>query len=135
MANGLPAICPHKEPNIEHCELLYTMGQGSFGKVTSARHIWTGSEVAVKALGSQGSCGQTEANCPRLLNHPNIVTLCEVIETPQGLLVVTGHVRGGDSHLCLKDHQRLSEKAAATCSGGRCPPCDAAASGTWCAEP
>lgn len=68
--------------------------------------------MAVKALGSQGSCGQTEANCPRLLNHPNIVTLCEVIETPQGLLVVTGHVRGGDSHLCLKDHQRLSEKAA-----------------------
>lgn len=112
MANGLPAFSPHKEPFIDHYELLHTIGQGSFGKVTLARHIWTGSEVAVKAIGSQGSCGQTEVNCLRLLNHPNIVKLCEVTETPQGLLVVMGHVRGVDLHRCPKDHHRLSEKEA-----------------------
>lgn len=98
MANGLTAISTHKEPNIDHYELLCTIGQGSFDKVTLARHIWTGSEVAVKAIGSQGSCGQPEVNCLRLLNRPNTVKLCEVIKTPQRLLVVMGHVRGVDLH-------------------------------------
>nr|XP_058935646.1 MAP/microtubule affinity-regulating kinase 3-like [Kogia breviceps] len=45
---GLTANCADKEAHIDDYEILHTIGEGSFAKVKLARHILTGTQVAVK---------------------------------------------------------------------------------------
>lgn len=112
MLNDLAAISTDKYHNIDHYKPLNTIGQGSFARVTLVRHVLTGTEVAVKAIHQQGSCRQLEVRCLKLLNHPNIVKLFEVIETKQRLFLVMELVCGMDMHRYLKHHSRLSENEA-----------------------
>ena len=63
---------------------LRLLGKGGFGKVYQTLDLRTGETVALKELyGSYTSweqcCNQTEVKALQVLNHPNIVTLKEVV--------------------------------------------------------
>ncbi|VTJ87475.1 Hypothetical predicted protein, partial [Marmota monax] len=80
-------------------EPLGVVGQGSFAKVFLARHILTGTEVAVKVLrkgaGATLSWVLSELDIMKGLEHPHVVQLLEIVETPGTAYVVMEHMAGG----------------------------------------
>eukprot|EP00871_Galdieria_phlegrea_P005700 jgi/Galph1/617/GphlegSOOS_G5402.1 len=96
-----------------------TLGVGSFGKVKLAEHEQTGKKVAVKILNRQKikSLGmsekvQREIKILKLFNHPHIVRLYEVIDTPTDIFVVTEYISGGELFDFIVERGRLSEDEA-----------------------
>lgn len=80
-------------------EALGVIGQGSFAKVLLARHILTGTEVAVKVLrkgkGKTLSWVLSELDMVKGVEHPHVVQLLEIVETPSTAYVVMEHMAGG----------------------------------------
>ncbi|XP_076966273.1 sperm motility kinase 2B-like [Callospermophilus lateralis] len=80
-------------------EPLGVVGQGSFAKVFLARHILTGTKVAVKVLqkgvGATLSWVLSELDIMKDLEHPHVVQLLEIVETPSTAYVVMEHMAGG----------------------------------------
>ncbi|KAM5159715.1 sperm motility kinase 2B-like [Callospermophilus lateralis] len=80
-------------------EPLGVVGQGSFAKVFLARHILTGTKVAVKVLrkgaGATLSWVLSELDIMKGLEHPHVVQLLEIVETPGTAYVVMEHMAGG----------------------------------------
>jgi len=69
-----------------------TIGEGTFGKVKLGTHILTGEKVAVKILEKDRITDVAdvervarEIHILKLIRHPNIVQLYEIIETPKQL--------------------------------------------------
>uniref|UniRef100_G3NLQ4 non-specific serine/threonine protein kinase n=1 Tax=Gasterosteus aculeatus aculeatus TaxID=481459 RepID=G3NLQ4_GASAC len=73
---------------------------GNFAKVKLARHILTGRELF------------REVRIMKILNHPNIVKLFEVIETERTLYLVMEYASGGEVFDYLVAHGRMKEKEA-----------------------
>jgi 5'-AMP-activated protein kinase catalytic alpha subunit len=80
-----------------------TLGIGAFGKVKLAHHVSTGQKVAVKILNKDriksmdmAEKVRREINILRLSQHPHIIGLYEVIDTPQDIFVVMEYVSGGE---------------------------------------
>uniref|UniRef100_A0A4W4FTT3 non-specific serine/threonine protein kinase n=1 Tax=Electrophorus electricus TaxID=8005 RepID=A0A4W4FTT3_ELEEL len=86
--------------------LLKTIGKGNFAKVKLARHIPTGREVSLELF--------REVRIMKILNHPNIVKLFEVIETEKTLYLVMEYASGGEVFDYLVAHGRMKEKEART---------------------
>uniref|UniRef100_A0AAQ5XIB3 non-specific serine/threonine protein kinase n=1 Tax=Amphiprion ocellaris TaxID=80972 RepID=A0AAQ5XIB3_AMPOC len=86
---------------------LKTIGKGNFAKVKLARHILTGREVR-----SQRHWLFREVRIMKILNHPNIVKLFEVIETERTLYLVMEYASGGEVFDYLVAHGRMKEKEA-----------------------
>ncbi|XP_074078813.1 serine/threonine-protein kinase MARK1 isoform X9 [Macrotis lagotis] len=89
-----------EQPHIGNYRLLKTIGKGNFAKVKLARHILTGREVAVKII-DKTQLNPTslqklfrEVRIMKILNHPNIVKLFEVIETEKTLYLVMEYASG-----------------------------------------
>ncbi|XP_074165312.1 serine/threonine-protein kinase MARK1 isoform X11 [Sminthopsis crassicaudata] len=98
-----------EQPHIGNYRLLKTIGKGNFAKVKLARHVLTGREVAVKII-DKTQLNPTslqklfrEVRIMKILNHPNIVKLFEVIETEKTLYLVMEYASGAFSPL----HHRL----------------------------
>lgn len=79
------------------------LGQGTFAKVYHARNLKTGDGVAVKVIDKErilkvGMSEQIkrEISVMRLLRHPNIVELHEVMATKSKIYFVIEHVKGGE---------------------------------------
>ncbi|ESQ40029.1 hypothetical protein EUTSA_v10013601mg [Eutrema salsugineum] len=79
------------------------LGQGTFAKVYHARNLKTGDSVAVKVIDKDRilKVGMTEqikreVSVMRLLRHPNIVELHEVMATKSKIYFVMEHVKGGE---------------------------------------
>uniref|UniRef100_A0A674MPQ0 MAP/microtubule affinity-regulating kinase 3 n=1 Tax=Takifugu rubripes TaxID=31033 RepID=A0A674MPQ0_TAKRU len=112
---------PHtlgEHPHIGNYRLLKTIGKGNFAKVKLARHVLTGREVAVKII-DKTQLNPTslqklfrEVRIMKLLNHPNIVKLFEVIETEKTLYLVMEYASGGEVFDYLVAHGRMKEKEA-----------------------
>ncbi|XP_043085435.1 MAP/microtubule affinity-regulating kinase 3a isoform X2 [Puntigrus tetrazona] len=105
-------------PLIGNYRLLKTIGKGNFAKVKLARHILTGSEVAIKII-DKTQLNPTslqklsrEVTIMKNLNHPNIVKLFEVIETEKTLFLVMEYASGGEVFDYLVAHGRMKEKEA-----------------------
>src|SRR4051812_18179210 len=68
--------------------LLRPLGKGTMGEVWSALHVTMGREVAVKLLNSESHDLAArlvrEAQACGRLEHPNIVRVYDVAETPTG---------------------------------------------------
>uniref|UniRef100_A0A8B9JMW3 non-specific serine/threonine protein kinase n=1 Tax=Astyanax mexicanus TaxID=7994 RepID=A0A8B9JMW3_ASTMX len=92
-----------EQPHIGNYRLLKTIGKGNFAKVKLARHILTGKEVTRLFR---------EVRIMKLLNHPNIVKLFEVIETEKTLYLVMEYASGGEVFDYLVAHGRMKEKEA-----------------------
>ncbi|XP_071470810.1 sperm motility kinase 2B-like [Marmota flaviventris] len=80
-------------------EPLGVVGQGSFAKVFLARHILTGTKVAVKVLrkgaGATLSWVLSELDIMKGLEHPHVVQLLEIVETPGTAYAVMEDMAGG----------------------------------------
>ncbi|XP_010451934.1 PREDICTED: CBL-interacting serine/threonine-protein kinase 15 [Camelina sativa] len=79
------------------------LGQGTFAKVYHARHLKSGDSVAIKVIDKERilKVGMTEQikreiSVMRLLRHPNIVELHEVMATKSKIYFVMEHVKGGE---------------------------------------
>lgn len=86
----------HKESNrIGKYQIVKTLGEGSFGKVKLAYHTTTGQRVALKIINRktlaksdmQGRI-EREISYLRLLNHPHIIKLYDVIKSKEEIIMV-----------------------------------------------
>uniref|UniRef100_A0A3Q3L026 MAP/microtubule affinity-regulating kinase 3 n=1 Tax=Mastacembelus armatus TaxID=205130 RepID=A0A3Q3L026_9TELE len=107
-----------ESPHVGNYRLLKTIGKGNFAKVKLARHILTGREVAIKII-DKTQLNPTslqklfrEVRIMKILNHPNIVKLFEVIETEKTLYLVMEYASGGEVFDYLVAHGRMKEKEA-----------------------
>uniref|UniRef100_A0A8C7J7K0 non-specific serine/threonine protein kinase n=1 Tax=Oncorhynchus kisutch TaxID=8019 RepID=A0A8C7J7K0_ONCKI len=105
-----------EQPHVGNYRLLKTIGKGNFAKVKLARHILTGREVRGETCSMTGCCSPfllfREVRIMKLLNHPNIVKLFEVIETERTLYLVMEYASGGEVFDYLVAHGRMKEKEA-----------------------
>ncbi|XP_051535078.1 serine/threonine-protein kinase MARK2-like isoform X6 [Myxocyprinus asiaticus] len=115
---SLVASTAEEQPHIGNYRLLKTIGKGNFAKVKLARHVLTGKEVAVKIIDKTQLNSSSlqklfrEVRIMKLLNHPNIVKLFEVIETEKTLYLVMEYASGGEVFDYLVAHGRMKEKEA-----------------------
>ncbi|PHT46016.1 CBL-interacting serine/threonine-protein kinase 25 [Capsicum baccatum] len=84
-------------------EMGRLLGQGTFAKVYYGRDIKTSESVAIKVINKdhvkrEGMMEQIirEISVMRLVRHPNIVELKEVMATKQKIFVVMEYVKGGE---------------------------------------
>ncbi|XP_046622353.1 serine/threonine-protein kinase MARK2-like isoform X10 [Neodiprion virginianus] len=107
-----------EEPHIGKYRLLKTIGKGNFAKVKLAKHVPTGKEVAIKIIDktqlNPGSLQKLfrEVRIMKMLDHPNIVKLFQVIETEKTLYLVMEYASGGEVFDYLVLHGRMKEKEA-----------------------
>uniref|UniRef100_A0A3P8WAI8 SNF-related serine/threonine-protein kinase n=1 Tax=Cynoglossus semilaevis TaxID=244447 RepID=A0A3P8WAI8_CYNSE len=98
-----------------------TLGRGHFAVVKLARHVNTGQLVAVKMIDKTKldvlatSHLLQEVRCMRRVQHPNVVRLFEVIDTPTTLYLVMELAEGGD----LYDYILRHEGGVAECTAKR----------------
>ncbi|KAM4537396.1 serine/threonine-protein kinase MARK2 isoform 7-T7 [Odontesthes bonariensis] len=116
--NSVATTTTDDQPHIGNYRLLKTIGKGNFAKVKLARHILTGKEVAVKIIDKTQLNSSSlqklfrEVRIMKMLNHPNIVKLFEVIETEKTLYLVMEYASGGEVFDYLVAHGRMKEKEA-----------------------
>ncbi|CAG0880114.1 unnamed protein product [Darwinula stevensoni] len=107
-----------EEPVIGKYRLLKTIGKGNFAKVKLAKHIPTGKEVAIKIIDKTQLNANSlqklfrEVRIMKILDHPNIVKLFQVIETEKTLYLVMEYASGGEVFDYLVFHGRMKEKEA-----------------------
>ncbi|TYI77082.1 hypothetical protein E1A91_D06G121400v1 [Gossypium mustelinum] len=84
-------------------EMGRLLGKGTFAKVYHCKDLTTGENVAIKVVSKdqvkkQGMMEQIkrEISVLRLVRHPNIVELKEVMATKTKIFFVMEHVRGGE---------------------------------------
>ncbi|XP_043937170.1 uncharacterized protein LOC122809609 [Protopterus annectens] len=100
-------------------DLDRTLGKGHFAVVKLARHVFTGEKVAVKVIDktkldktAMGHLLQ-EVRCMKLVQHPNVVRLYEVIDTQTKLYLILELGDGGDMFdYIMKYEGGLSEEQA-----------------------
>ncbi|KAL7375052.1 hypothetical protein ABVT39_011103 [Epinephelus coioides] len=116
--NSVATTASDDQPHIGNYRLLKTIGKGNFAKVKLARHVLTGKEVAVKIIDKTQLNSSSlqklfrEVRIMKMLNHPNIVKLFEVIETEKTLYLVMEYASGGEVFDYLVAHGRMKEKEA-----------------------
>jgi 5'-AMP-activated protein kinase catalytic alpha subunit len=110
-----------REPNIlmGRYELGRLLGIGMFAKVYNARSLTTGESVAIKAMDKQKilKVGMTkqikrEISVMRLVRHPNIVRLYEVMATKSKIYIVMEYVKGGELFNRVAQKKKLKEEEA-----------------------
>ncbi len=86
---------------ISHYEVLEKLGEGGMGLVFKARDLQLGRFVAIKVLISSSDESAhhrarfiQEARAASSLNHPNIITIHDIVDTGEGECIVMEFVRG-----------------------------------------
>ncbi|XP_011505779.1 PREDICTED: SNF-related serine/threonine-protein kinase-like [Ceratosolen solmsi marchali] len=100
-------------------DLEETLGRGHFAVVKLARHVFTGEKVAVKVI-DKSKLDDTsrahlfqEVRCMKLVQHPNVVRLYEVIDTNTKLYLILELGDGGDLYDYIMRHEDgLTEEVA-----------------------
>ncbi|XP_034916365.1 CBL-interacting serine/threonine-protein kinase 25 [Populus alba] len=94
------------------------LGKGTFAKVYYGKHLVTGESVAIKVISKdqvkkEGMMEQIqrEISVMRLVRHPNIVELKEVMATKTKIFFIMEYVRGGELFAKVAKG-RLKEEAA-----------------------
>ena len=107
----------HTADRLGNYMLGKTLGEGAFAKVKAATHIPTGQRVAIKFIYKSKIKEEyvwrnlyREARLLKLLHHPHIITLFEVIETAQAYCLVTDIAEGGEVLDYIVAHGKLQEK-------------------------
>lgn len=83
------------KPGVTQYLLGKTLGEGTFGKVKLGTHILTGEKVAIKILEKSKIKDKSdiervtrEIHILKIMRHPNIIQLYEIIETPKQLYLI-----------------------------------------------
>ncbi|KAK9147141.1 hypothetical protein Sjap_007044 [Stephania japonica] len=97
-------------------ELGRTLGEGNFGKVKYANNIETGQPFAIKILDKQRILHRKitdqikrEIGTLKLLKHPHVVRLHEVLASKTKIYMVLEYVTGGELFDRITKKGRLSE--------------------------
>ena len=96
-----------------------TIGEGTFGKVKLGIHTLTGEKVAIKILEkdlitdvSDVERVSREIHILKVIRHPHIIQLYEIIETPKKLYLIMEYASGGELFDYIVKHQKLKEDEA-----------------------
>lgn len=97
-----------------------TIGKGTFGKVKLGIHTPTGEKVAIKVLeksrikdSSDVERVSREIRILKLVNHPNVVKLYEIIETSKTIFLIMEFVPCGELFDYIVARSKLTEEQAA----------------------
>ncbi|KAL5773976.1 hypothetical protein ACOSP7_011533 [Xanthoceras sorbifolium] len=100
-------------------ELGRTLGEGSFAKVKFARNTETGENVAIKILDKEKvlkhkMIGQIkrEISTMKLIRHPNVIRMYEVMASKTKIYIVLEFVTGGELFDKIASKGRLKEDEA-----------------------
>ncbi|KAG1354654.1 CBL-interacting protein kinase 9 [Cocos nucifera] len=100
-------------------ELGRTLGEGTFAKVKFARNVQTGDSVAIKILDKDQVLRhkmveliKREISTMKLIKHPNVVQLYEVMASKTKIYIVLEFVDGGELFDKIVKHGRLKEDEA-----------------------
>jgi len=95
------------------------LGQGSFGKVRLAWQRLAGTKVAIKSYEKSKMTEpqhwkrvQQEIKLMEKLNHPHIIQMLEMIDSPKRIHIVMEHAGGGNLCTYVKQRKRLAEPEA-----------------------
>ena len=100
-------------------DLKETLGEGHYAVVKSARHVFTGERVAVKVIDKTKLDAATkvqmmqEVRLMKLVQHPHVVRLYEVIDTQTKLYLVLELADGGDMYDYIMRHENVGLDEAA----------------------
>jgi 5'-AMP-activated protein kinase, catalytic alpha subunit len=107
------------DPSARRYKLLRTLGKGSFSKVKEAVHIISGELVAIKVLDKAMIAKEEDLNrikreikILKVANHPNLISLYEIMETDKYYFFVMEHAPGGELSKYICDRGKLDEKTA-----------------------
>ncbi|XP_047419169.1 serine/threonine-protein kinase SIK1 isoform X2 [Sciurus carolinensis] len=95
-----------------------TLGKGNFAVVKLARHRVTKTQVAIKIIDKTRLDSSNlekiyrEVQLMKLLNHPHIIKLYQVMETKDMLYIVTEFAKNGEMFDYLTSNGHLSENEA-----------------------
>ncbi|QLL30819.1 hypothetical protein HG536_0A06340 [Torulaspora globosa] len=103
---------------IGNYQIVKTLGEGSFGKVKLAYHVTTGQKVALKIINKkvlaksdmQGRI-EREISYLRLLRHPHIIKLYDVIKSKDDIIMVIEYA-GNELFDYIVQRDKMSEKEA-----------------------
>ncbi|PUZ73526.1 hypothetical protein GQ55_2G481100 [Panicum hallii var. hallii] len=100
-------------------ELGRTIGEGTFAKVRIAKNMETGDHVAIKIIGKAKVQKhklveqiKREICTMKLIQHPNVVRLYEVMGSKTRIYIVLEFVMGGELHDIVATSGRLKEDEA-----------------------
>ncbi|CAL1582111.1 unnamed protein product [Knipowitschia caucasica] len=99
-------------------EIIRTLGKGNFAVVKLAKHKVTKTQVAIKIIDktrlnpSNLEKIYREVQIMKLMNHPHIIKLYQVMETKDMLYIVTEYAKNGEMFDHLTSNGRLSEDEA-----------------------
>jgi 5'-AMP-activated protein kinase catalytic alpha subunit len=95
------------------------LGEGTFGKVRLGTHTLTGEKVAIKILEKDKIQDKAdiervtrEIQILKIVRHPNVIQLYEIIETNRQLFLIMEHAGGGELFDYIVKRKRLDEKEA-----------------------
>ncbi|XP_069115952.1 serine/threonine-protein kinase SIK3-like isoform X2 [Argopecten irradians] len=103
---------------VGYYEMERTIGKGNFAVVKLATHIATKTKVAIKIIDKtqldEDNLNKIyrEIEIMKLLKHPNIIRLYQVMQTDRMLYLVTEYASGGEIFDHLVAHGRMNEKEA-----------------------
>ena len=109
-----------QRPEIGDYYVLESIGSGSYGKVKLAEHKDTGQKVAIKivkknAIENRPDMAikiQREISLMRLLDHPHLMKLIDVCESPRHLYIILEFAAHGELFDFLVDRGSLSVELA-----------------------
>lgn len=95
--------------------VVKTIGHGSCSKIKLAHHRLTGTPVAVKVIDKlEHWCHPltAEVEIMKILNHPNIISLFQVIETEKKIYLITELCEGKSLYQHIREAGHLQEDEA-----------------------
>ncbi|XP_069868247.1 sperm motility kinase-like [Dipodomys merriami] len=95
---GLGSQAPGQELLRAQYRILRDIGEGGFAEVKLAQHLLTHTFVAIKAIPKtvNKELISTEVDLLSSVDHPNVVKLYEIIDTPHTMYLVMENAEGGD---------------------------------------
>lgn len=100
-------------------ELGKTLGEGSFAKVKYAKNLHTGDTVAIKIIDRELILRhkmveqiKREISTMKLIKHPNVLSLIEVMASKTKIYIVLEYVDGGELFDKIAKYGRLKEDEA-----------------------
>lgn len=100
-------------------EIGKTIGEGTFGKVKLAVNMETGEKMAIKVLDksiiqrqNMGAQVKREISIMKLVRHPYVVQLREVLASSSKIFLVCELITGGELFDKIVEKQRFSEEEA-----------------------